>query len=146
AGADDLRDKQCDARFPSPFRGGGTLVLGGADVDFSGRRIAIGTCLAPTTPESAKATGTDALFVMSTGIGPSLLGATAYARFCERHGCNPDPSTLPQTMVLLPSGPVTGGSTSIGSLTLVANPGGTSRGPCGDLYANYCLAVLGNCT
>ena len=146
AGADDLRDKQCDARFPSPFRGGGTLVLGGADVDFSGRRIAIGACLAPASPDTAKTTGTDALFVMSTGIGPSLLGATAYARYCERHGCNPDPTTLPQTTVLLPSGPISGGATTIASLALVANPSGPSRGPCGDLHANYCLADPTHCT
>jgi hypothetical protein len=147
AGADDLRDKQCDARFPSPFRGGGTLVLGGADVDFSGRRIAIGACLEPATTVDAKTTGTDALFVMSTGIGESLLGATAYARYCDRHPCaNADPTALPQMTVLLPSGPVTGGSAQIKSLALVANPSGTSRGPCGDLHANYCLADAANCT
>jgi hypothetical protein len=147
AGADDLRDKQCDARFPSPFRGGGTLVLGGADVDYSGRRIAIGACLGPASPATAKTTGTDVLFVMSTGIGPTLLGATAYARYCVDHTCaSTDPTALPQTTVLLPSGPVTGGTATIDSLVLVANPSGPSRGPCGDLHANYCLADAASCT
>ncbi len=146
AGADDLRDQQCDARFPSPFRGGGTLVLGGADVDFSGRRIAIGACLAPASKYDARTTGTDALFVMSTGIGPSLLGATAYARYCVGHTCaSSDPTALPQTTVLLPSGPVTGGAATIDAIALVANPSGPSRGPCGDLHANYCLAGIADC-
>jgi hypothetical protein len=145
AGDDTLRDQECDARFPSPFRGGGTLVLGGADVPFDGRRVAIGACMgtfAPPPPATGpNLSGTNALFVFSTGLGPTILGATPYARYCEvpEHGCNPDASGLPGATVLLTSGPVTGHLSSISNLTLVANPSQTSRGPCGDLYASHCL-------
>jgi hypothetical protein len=141
AGADVLRDQECDARFPGPFQGGGTLVLGGADVGFAGRRIAIGACMGTAPSATPALSGTDALFVFSTGVGPTILGATPYARYCEvpANGCNPDATTLPAATVLLTSGPVTGHLASISNLTLVANPSGTSRGPCGDLFASVCL-------
>lgn len=145
AGSDDLRDAQCDARFPSPFRGGGTLVLGGADVDFNGRRIAVGACLEPP-PDPAQPTarpgerGANALFVVSTGIGPTILGATAYARYCPLDGgCNPDVAALARTTVLLPSGPVSGGAATIDHLALVANPSHDTHGPCAELFSSYCL-------
>lgn len=158
AGEDTLRDDECDARFPNPFRGGGTLVLGGADVDFTGRRVAIGACLGGD-PESTNVGGTEVLLVASTGIGPTLLGTTAWLRFCagrpDLPACTVDPSALPRTTVLLPSGPVvggkaqitppTGGSATYTDLALVANPDNNPHGPCRDLRARHCL-VGGTCS
>ena len=139
AGADELRDQECDARFPSPFRGGGTLVLGGADVGFDGRRIAVGACIGTADMPGAppKFSGTDALFVISTGIGPTIIGQTPWMRYCTAANVSCTPTA--QVTVLLTSGPVTGGAATISNLNLVANPSATSRGPCDDLYASHCL-------
>jgi hypothetical protein len=146
AGGNDLRDLACEAVFPSPYRGGGTLVLGGADVDFSGRRVAIGACLG--NPTAAKNTGTDVLLVASTGLGPTLLGTSAYERYCRaQHGGKCEDmdavTALPRATALLPSGPITGGATSIKDLALVAAPEAVttagSHGPCADLHASHCI-------
>ena len=82
-GDDEARSRQCDAVFSAPYRGGGTLVLGGAEVGFDGRRVALGVCLGSTPDGNGDPTGgTDALFVLSTGIGPSIIDTTAYQRYC----------------------------------------------------------------
>jgi len=136
AGSNDKRDQECDARFPGPFRGGGTLVLGGADVDFSGRRIAISACLQHGAyQEPVENGGTNALFVVSTGLGPSIIGTTAYERYAGAGAA----AGLPAKSVLLPSGMITGGAGSIERLALVANPSKTTAGPCNDLFQSYCL-------
>jgi hypothetical protein len=142
AGDDEARTRQCDAVFPTAFRGGGTLVLGGTEVPFTGSRIAIGACLAPAPAATNPADrGTNALLVLSTGIGPTLLTASAYARYCQvaAHGCDPDPAALARRTVLLPSGPITGGATSLPSFALVGTPGSNARGPCQDLLASHAL-------
>ncbi len=44
-GKNSDRTNFCDAVFETPFYGGGTMVIGNAEVPFNGRRIAIGACL-----------------------------------------------------------------------------------------------------
>jgi hypothetical protein len=141
AGDELHRSLACDAVMPSPFRGGGTLVIGGTEVSFTNWRIAIDTCLQPNVdpaqpfvPETA---GTDALLVLSTGIGMSLLGESAYARYRQAVPTAPDLATLPMASVFLPSGLVTGHATAIPSLALVANSGGSPRGPCRQVYLSH---------
>lgn len=51
AGSDTDRSDACDALFSAPFRGGGTLLLGGTELPYIGRRIAISACAAPRFPE-----------------------------------------------------------------------------------------------
>ena len=104
----------CDAVFPSPYRGGGTLVIVGhraavrrpADRDLQ-------ACLgAPEDPDPALTQGergADALLVMSTGIGVTILGETAYARYANAHQTRTAPLRAARPRrVLLPSGPVVG--------------------------------------
>lgn len=50
AGSDTDRSDACDALFSQPFRGGGTLLLGGTELPYVGRRIAISACAAPLFP------------------------------------------------------------------------------------------------
>lgn len=45
AGSDQERADLCEAVFPAPFHGGGTMVVRGAEVSYSGRRIAVGACV-----------------------------------------------------------------------------------------------------
>ncbi|MCE9573631.1 MAG: hypothetical protein K8W52_10785 [Deltaproteobacteria bacterium] len=144
AGDDASRTRECDAVFPSPFRGGGTLSLGGTEVSFPGRRIAIGACLgAAPAAVNPLDRGTNALLVLSTGLGPTLLSASAYKRYCQvaAHGCDPDPSGLPRATALLPSGAITGGAAQLPALALVATPTSNARGPCQDLYASHALVA-----
>jgi hypothetical protein len=143
AGSDLHLARSCDAVFDSPFWGGGTLLLGGTEVGFGSWRIALDTCIAPK-PErllAQSARGVNALFVLSTGIGPSLLGRTAYERYREIDPTLPPVDTLPEEAVLLPSGPVVGSRTTLPSIALVGNSTTNPQGPCRQMYASHVLAV-----
>jgi hypothetical protein len=144
AGDELHRSIACDAVLPAPFRGGGTLLLGGTEVPFTNWRIAIDTCLAPspdlTKPYAANTMGTDVLLVMSTGIGISLLGESAYERYRQLVPSAPDVSALPTGSVLLPSGVVTGQLATIPGLALVGNLTGLdTRAPCHQVYVSHLM-------
>ncbi|HEY1553626.1 MAG TPA: hypothetical protein VGF94_02270 [Kofleriaceae bacterium] len=139
AGDSNHRSKLCDGVFPSPFQGGGTLVVGGTEVQFANRRIALDTCLEPDATPGAPVRGTDALLVASTGIGISLISTSAYARYQLGHPSAPDPATLPDDGVFLPSGSVTGKRVTIAGLALVATSPSNPRAPCTQMYLSHAL-------
>ncbi len=141
AGDDTRRSKACDAVFPAPFRGGGTLILGGAEVPFPNLRIAINACLAPN-PDPAlpqRDRGVNALLVLSTAIGTSMLNEATYDRYRELHPSEPTIDALPESSLLLPSGLVIGRLTSLPSIALVANLSSNPRAPCRAVYASHLL-------
>jgi hypothetical protein len=145
AGDDLHRSRACDAVFPSTFRGGGTLMLGGTEVQFSNRRIAVDTCLAPNpTGATQRERGLDALLVLSTALGPTLLNEAIYARYQQLDATAPDVATLPEQIVNLPSGPIVGRLTSIPAIALVGNLPSNPRAPCRQVYAHHLLAAQ-NC-
>ncbi|MBA3459905.1 MAG: hypothetical protein H0T46_08085, partial [Deltaproteobacteria bacterium] len=100
-GDESDRNRACDGVFPSPYRGGGTLVIAGTELPFVGRRVAIGACLGanpdPSVPQGER--GADALLVASTGIGITILGETAYALYAISNKAAPALATLPTTTV-----------------------------------------------
>lgn len=143
------RTYACDAVFPSPYRGGGTLVIAGTELAFGGRRIAIQACLGfdanPKVAQSLR--GADALLVMSTSIGVSILGETAYERYRLAHpGTPPLATTL--TTVNLPSGPITGRLGTLDTLALVASSSSSPRAACRQVYGSHLITqrdcVLGD--
>jgi hypothetical protein len=154
-GEEVYRTRACDGVFPSPYRGGGTLLIGGTELPFGGRRIAVATCLGdlPTARWSQGYRGADALFVMSTSIGPSLIGESAYRRYVDAHPpclpptppdvdpeCPPIPppfESLPEGTINLPSGPVDGRFGTIPNLALVAASSATPRAACRQVYASH---------
>lgn len=143
AGSDLHLARSCDAVFDSPFWGGGTLLLGGTEVGFSNWRIAIDACIAPK-PErllAQSARGVNALFVLSTGLGPSLLGRTAYERYRANDPTLPTVESLPEETVLLPSGPIVGSRTTLPSLALVGNSTSNPAAPCQQMWASHLLAA-----
>lgn len=142
AGSDLRRARSCDAVLDSPFRGGGTLVLGGTEITFTNRRVAIDACIAPRPARllAQSARGTNALFVLSTAVGPSLLTATAYERYRELDPAAPTTDALPPATVYLPSGPVTGGLAALPSIALVGNSSSNRRAPCRQMWASHLLA------
>ncbi len=153
AGDETERSNACDAVMPLPFRGGGTLLVGGTEVSFANWRIAIDACFAPDPDPSLleSARGADMLLVASTSIGTSLLSASSYQRYrdeqCPRPDTPcavPDVSALPAASVYLPSGLVSGHVATIPSLALVANSTSNPRAPCRQVYANHLLAAQ-NC-
>src|SRR5439155_11247319 len=140
-GDETHRSRACDAVFPAPFRGGGTLLVGGTEVEFSNWRIAIDVCIAPD-PDPFKLQserGTDALLVASTALGVSLLDRSAYDRYRELVPTAPAYETLTDEMVLLPSGPVTGRRTTLPTMALVAKSASNPRSPCRQVYAHHLL-------
>jgi hypothetical protein len=142
AGEDSARLAVCDAVFQTPYRGGGTLVIDGAEIPFAGRRVALAAC-ADATPrvrgqQDPGPTGADLLLVLSTGVGRTILGRSAYERWRASQGLPPTapPEPPPTNWVMLPSGRIEGVAETIGSLSLVANRGTDARGPCRDVWAN----------
>jgi hypothetical protein len=142
AGSELHRSRACDSVLPSPFRGGGTLVLGGTELGFSNWRVAIDTCIAfnPDQFATQDKRGTDALLVASTALGISILSETAYARYRELDASIPDVETLPQAQVNLPSGAVSGHLTTLPSLAFAGNSSGYPRAPCRQVWASHLLA------
>ncbi len=140
-GSDRARSFDCDAVFDSPYRGGGTLVIAGTELSFGNRRIVLQACLSPhpdARPQAAR--GSDALFVLSTGIGTSIIGQTAYNRYLELHPEQPALASLPEDSVYMPGGILRGQRGMIDTLSLVAAPGGNDLSPCRQIYAHRALA------
>lgn len=172
-GADSDRSDACDAVFAQPFRGGGTLLIGGTELPYVGRRIAVSACAAPRFADPPllpdeltgltglthltrltrlfglppRERGVDLLLVASTSVGKTLLAESAYDRYALAEGL-PLAATLPRTgSVTLQSGRIEGRPTTISSLALVGKS--TERGACGDVYAHRYLTydkVRSECT
>jgi hypothetical protein len=147
-GGDRDRSLDCDAVFDSPYRGGGTLVIAKTELPFGNRRITLQSCLGPdpdpTRPQSQR--GADALLVMSTSIGISILGEAAYERYRDAHvdpvtnAKPPELALLPEDSVYLPSGQVTGRRANISGVALVAASSSNALAPCRRVYAHHVLA------
>ncbi|MGE0869811.1 MAG: hypothetical protein AB7P03_14700 [Kofleriaceae bacterium] len=138
--------RACDGVFPSPYRGGGTLVIGGTELSFSGRRIAIEACLGSeplTDPVSAR--GTDVLLVMSTGIGSSILGRSAFERYRELYPMEPALTDTPDDQIHLPSGVIVGWRRTIKNIALVAGSSSASRAPCRQVHLQEFLRQRRSC-
>lgn len=140
-GDEEQRAYACDAVFPSPYRGGGTLVIAGTELAFGGRRITMPTCLGvnPDPLVSQAQRGADALMVASTGVGITLLGTAAYERYRLARPGAPTLDTLPEDTVLLASGPISGKRTTIDRLALVARSSTTPRAPCRSAFGHHLL-------
>ena len=145
-GDDDARARACDAVFSSPYRGGGTLVVDGTELPFGNRRITVRACVAPVLdpqmllPQGQR--GTDALLVVSTGVGITLLSEAAYQRYVDSHraAAPPPVGNLPEATVVLASGPVRGRRTTVPAIALVGASAGNPLAPCRHVYAHHVLA------
>jgi hypothetical protein len=144
AGSNAARGRACEAVLDNPFAGGGTLVLGGSEVQFTGNRIAIGSCLHYDVDQPEQTDrGTDALFILSTGIAISVLSESSYDRYAAQvddAAIAPALADLPETTLYMPSGGTLGRLGQISRLALVGE-GSVERGPCQELYANHILAT-----
>jgi hypothetical protein len=149
-GSDRGRALSCDAVFDSPYRGGGTLIIDGTELPFGNRRITLPACLGEDADPRDLATatklqprGSDALFVMSTSIGVSIIDETAYQRYLIAH---PDDPVEPAVAgsVFLPSGVVTGHVAHIDRLSLVGTATSNPLSPCRQVYAHRLMTALGH--
>ena len=153
-GNDRSRTLDCDAVFDSPYRGGGTLVFPTTELAFGNRRITLQACLGQDPDpgplpmlQEIHQHGTDALFVVSTSIGLSILGRAAYERYLlavADNPPNPPPlpfEQLPPGSAYLPSGKVFDGRlASIDRMALVATSISNGLSPCRQIYAHEMLA------
>lgn len=141
AGTDTDRGELCEAVFDRPFAGGGTLIVADGEVDYIGRRPAIGACLDDGTATELAQTGTDVQLVIATGLGVSILAESAYDRYAVATGA-PLASELPESVVHLASGPAPARIGSVGRIALTGDIGKDSqkRGPCGEVFASRVLA------
>ena len=140
AGSPTERTDLCEGLFLEPFQGQGTLLLEGAEVTFSSRRAVVEACLGPNTTQFEVRRGGDALFVLATGIGPSLMTEAAYLRY--RDGSTDavaDLATLPTATALVVSGPITGRVAVVPKIALVGTDPQEPRGPCRETYASTFL-------
>ena len=145
AGTNGERSELCEAVFTNTFAGSGTLEIANGEVDYVGRRPAVGACLDAADPTGTgvvlEERGVDALLVISTGIGVSILARSTYEEYARNFEL-PDIDALPETVLHLPSGPTGARLAEIGHLTLVGDVADDreKRGPCGELYANRLIA------
>lgn len=148
-GSDRGRTLSCEAVFNSPYRGGGTLLISGTELPFGNRRITLSACLgqgADPGPMSTDANlltqrGADALFVVSTSIGISIVGEALYGRYRVVPGVTaPDLAQLPVDTVCLPSGPITGRRATLDQIALVGPSISNGLSPCRQVYAHRMLA------
>lgn len=171
SGSNQARARLCETVFPEPFYGGGTLLVGGAEVSFNGRRIAVGACLLAESasggtgdlacPIDPDAGGPDAggpaplpdpgalsaLFVISTGVPISVVSASFFDRYrtaCAALGVSCDTELGAAETLHLASGPITVRRAAIMDLALVGEFS-DERGPCQELYANAYMRRCGNC-
>jgi hypothetical protein len=144
AGDDASRGRACDAVFGSPFHGGGTLRVSGAEVSFTGRRIAMGACLAFDASDQIREIerGVDALFLVSSALGTTIISESTYERYSAFVEGTPDLDTLPTQTLHLIDGPVTARAGSINQVALVGEEA-DDRGPCKEMFANHFMAVNG---
>lgn len=142
AGTEADLTSDCQAVYQSAFAGGGTMLVGGTEVPYSGRRAVIGACLDQVDAPVDSERGTDALLAISTGTGVSLLAASAYDRYAEATGA-PARGELVAGQLLLASGPTDVLFTEIGRAALVGSLSDETgqRGPCRELYLNRLMSV-----
>src|SRR5262249_31901020 len=124
-----------------PYRGGGTLVFPTTELAFGNRRITLQACLGPDPDPALNQRGADALFVVSTSIGISILGEAAYQRYLIAHPEDTPSAPPPMESVYLPSGIVTGQHVTINRLALVAASTSNSLSPCRQIYAHRLLTT-----
>lgn len=168
SGSNQARAHLCEAVFPQPFYGGGTLLVGGAEVSFNGRRIAVGACLLAESaagggacplaeedeaPDAAPpaplpdVNALNALFVISTGIPITLVSQSFFDRYrtaCATLGVSCDTALGPAETLHLVSGPITVRRATIVDLALVSEFS-DERGPCQELYASAYMRRCGDC-
>ncbi len=142
AGEGSARGRLCEAVFSRPFAGGGEVLIAHTLVTFPPRRIAMGACLHHDLGFEGDG-GADALLVVSTAVGPTILSESAYERWRAAAGGTMPADTLAQRMVHLPSGPLVGGAATIDRLALVGSDNEV-RGPCRQVYAHHLLSAR-NC-
>ncbi len=144
------------AVLPTPLAGGATLLIEGGESAFGATRVPLRACLAyaPSAADDLASlttpSGTDALLLLATGLGPSVLTESAYTRYrlgTERDEAVPDATPyelLPVGILQLPSGPTEARLASVPRLSLVGrvNPG---RGPCDERRASRIMRARGSC-
>ncbi|MEM9488713.1 MAG: hypothetical protein AAGC55_06185 [Myxococcota bacterium] len=160
AGNDIIHSRMCEAVFSQPFHGGGNLVIGGAERPYTGWRVAIGACFINTreevrlrlqnpdsealwiAPTAGLDQGLDALFLMSTGIGMTIMSESSYQRYQQNRpiltGEDPELPPTGTVTVHLPNGQLEGRLGTISQISLVSEMS-DQRGPCGERYANHYL-------
>jgi hypothetical protein len=153
AGSNEDRSELCEAVFSDPFYGGGTMVVGGAEISFAGRRPAVGACFFDRVAEDAQgrvcpatgeAQGIDGLFVVSTGLGITLITQSAYERYRVLHPAAPASSALEAITVHMPPGPIAARMAVLEDMAIVGEASAT-RGPCSERYANDFLSRCRSC-
>jgi hypothetical protein len=134
---------ECHAVIGQAFAGGGTLDVGDTQVNYGGWRPIVGACLDESRSPTEER-GTDALLMLSTGIGVSVLAAGAYQRYAEATGA-PTIEELPSGVLHLPSGPAEVKIGRVGTIALVGSLGNRNedqadRGPCRELFLNRSMS------
>ncbi len=146
AGSDAERGDECQAVFSGTFHGGGTLLIAGTETPYAGDRPTAGVCLSPPsdigTGLEGDYAGVDALVVISTGIGMSVLSASAYDRYTVAVETAVPRADLPPATLQLPSGPISAKVAEIPSVALVGEESDV-RGPCLELLANKVMTAGG---
>lgn len=77
------RAQLCEAVFPTPFRGGGQLLVEQVAIATESLRPVVAACVAPAPDAISGQRGADMLFVLSTGIDTSVISQAAWERLSQ---------------------------------------------------------------
>jgi hypothetical protein len=136
----------CNAVIGQAFAGGGTLRVAGTEIVFASLRPVVGACMDDADAPEDEERGTDALMLVSTGLGVSVLASSAYERYAAASDA-PALDELPAATLYLPSGAASVRLGRIGSLALVGSLGNATgdddedRGPCRELFLNRVMST-----
>jgi len=163
AGAPEFHCLTGVAVLETSFAGGATIQIEGGEVPYAAKRIPINACADYDVFADDEPSGTDLLLLLSTGLGPSVISETAYARyyqnlnaFClrvpDRCGDEPDQlalpllySELPAQCLHLPSGPTVARVTTMRRVAMTGNSA-RARGPCEERRAARIMNLVGDCS
>lgn len=142
AGSDADRGRACDAVFSSPYAGGGTLIIAGSEATYAARRPTVGACMNAPALSNIADEGVDALLLVSTALGMSVLSTSAYERYRRAVPDAPSIASLPEGVLHRTTGPQPVKIAVIDAVTLVGDES-DERGPCRELYANKVMKAGG---
>src|SRR5262249_10867458 len=116
---------------------------GNEPVLYQPTRIALPACVGDAADVGTGPSGKDALFVVATGIGPTVLGRGAWKRITGASDADID--ALPKTTLYLGgAGGVSVAQGTLPDLALAAREA-DDRGPCLELYLSRLLAQAASC-
>ncbi len=136
--------ERCIGVFRTVTNGGGTLLLGNAELDLPPSRLTVNLCVGPDAfdptaerPVAPESSGIPLSGLISTGLGTSIISRSAFQRL---KAIIPELDETPRQTLHLQTGALSVSTTEIPRVALVDDRT-LGLGPCGELARRRRLAI-----